>query len=64
MLIPNIPEKRCKILDSRQETSELPEETEDIFKKNLLDKYMNRPDEKFQNGKFASVNSVYYAEFL
>ena len=51
-------------MDSRQETSELPEESEDIFKKNVLDRYMDRPDEKFQNGKFASVNSVYYVEFL
>ena len=25
---------------------------------------MDRPDEKFHNGKFASVNSLCYAEFL
>ena len=30
----------------------------------MLDRYMDRPDEKFQNGKFASVNSLCYAEFL
>ena len=60
----NIPAKCCKILRSQQEISELPDESEDIFKKNMLDRYMDRPDEKFQNGKFASVSSLCYAEFL
>ena len=60
----NIPEKHCEILRSQQKISELPDESEDIFKKNMVDRYMDRPDEKFQNGKFASVNSLCYAEFL
>ena len=33
---------------SQQEISELPDESEDIFKKNMLDRYMDRPDKKFQ----------------
>ena len=57
----NIPEKRCKILRSQQEISELPDESKDIIKKNMLGGYMDRPDEKFENGKFASVNSLCYA---
>ena len=57
----NIPEKRCKILRSQQEISELPDESKDIIKKNMLDIYMDRPDEKFENEKFASVNSLCYA---
>ena len=32
----------------QQEISELPDESEDIFKKNMLDRYMDRPDKKFQ----------------
>ena len=59
----NIPEKRCKMLRSQQEIHELPDESEDIFKKNMLGRYMDRPGEKFQNGKFASVNSLCYGEF-
>ena len=59
----NIPEKR-KSLHSQQEIRELPNESKDIFKKNMLDRYIDRPDEKFQNGKLASVNSLCYAEFL
>ena len=59
-----IPENYFKILHSQQEISELPDEGEDVFKKNMLERYMDRPDEKFQNGKFASVNFLCYAEFL
>ena len=40
----NIPEKRCKSFRSQQEISELPDESEDIFKKNMLDRYMDRPN--------------------
>ena len=57
----NIAENRFKILRSQQEISELPYESEYIFKKNMLDRYMDRADENFQNGKFASVN---YAKFI
>ena len=60
----NISENHFKILRSQQEISELPDESDDTFKKNMLDRYMDKPGEKFQNGKFASVNSLCYAEFL
>ena len=30
----------------------------------MFHRYMDRPDEKFQNGKLASVNSLCFAEFL
>ena len=30
----------------------------------MLDRYRDSPDEKFQNEKFALVNSICYAEFL
>ena len=59
-----IPEKRFKVLCSQQEISELPDESEDIFKKNMLDRYMYKPDQMFQNGKFSLVNSSCYAELL
>lgn len=42
-------QRRFKILLSQQEISELPNEREDIFKKNMLDKYMDMLDEKFQD---------------
>ena len=58
----NISEKR-KILRSQQKISKLTDESEEIFKKNMLDRYMDRSDEKFQNGKSVSVNSSCFAEF-
>ena len=51
-------------MHSQQEISKLPDESEDIFKKSMLDRYMDRLEEKFQNWKFPSVNSLCYAEFL
>ena len=60
----NIPENRFKILHFQQEINESPDESEDIFQKNMFDRYMDRPDEKFQNGKLVSLHSLCYAEFL
>ena len=59
-----IPENRFKVLRSQQKISELPDESEDIFKKNMPHRYMDRPDEKFQNRKLALMNFSYYSEFL
>ena len=51
-------------MHSQQKISKLPDESEDIFKKSMLDRYMDRLEETFQNWKFPSVNSLCYAEFL
>ena len=51
----NIPENRFIILLTQQEICELTDESEGIFK-NMLGRYLDRRDEKFQNGKLASVN--------
>ena len=59
----NIPENRVNIFQFQQEISEILDENEDIFKRNMFERYMDRPDEKFQNGKFALVSPLYYAEF-
>ena len=48
---------------SQQEISELPDESEDIFKKNMLDRYMDRPDKKFQM-EILLQSILCYAEFL
>ena len=60
----NIAENYFKNMCSQEEINELSEKSEEIFKKNMLDRYMDKPDEKSQNGKFASVNYLYYAELL
>ena len=40
----NLPEKRLKMLRSQEEISQLPDESEDIFKRNMVDRHMDRPD--------------------
>ena len=36
----------------------------DIFKKNMLERYMNRPDRNFKKGKYAALDNLCYAQFL
>ena len=59
-----IPEKRFNILRSKEEISCLPNDSEDMLKKNMLDRYMDRPDESFLNSRYDCVNLLCYAEFL
>ena len=35
-----------------------------IFKRNMLDRYLDRPNTFFKNGKFAIIDSLCYADFL
>ena len=60
----NLPKKRFKMLRLKEEISCLPDDSKDIFKKNMLDRYMDRPDESFLNGRYNSMNLICYAEFL
>ena len=53
-----------KMLRLKEEISCLPDDSKDIFKKNMLDRYMDRPDESFLNGCYNSMNLICYAEFL
>ena len=34
------------------------------LEKNMLDKYTDRPDSHFQNGKYAILENLCFAEFL
>merc|ERR1712121_585253 len=40
----NLPEKRFQVFRSEEELSQLPEDSTDVFKRNMLDRYMERPD--------------------
>ena len=60
----NLPENRYRVCLSEAELKELPEDSSDIFKKNMLDRYMNRPDVSFASGKYAIVDEMCFAEFL
>ena len=60
----NIPEKRYRICRSEEEISKMPEDSTDLFKKNMLDRYLDRPDAQFCNGRYTRLNNMCYAEFL
>ena len=49
----NPPEERVQVLLSEKELSKLPDNSQNIFKKSNIDRYMERPSATFSNGKFS-----------
>ena len=60
----NLPGNRFRICLSEEEINELPEESTEIFKRNMLDRYLDRPDSAFQNGRFQILDQFCFADFL
>ena len=60
----NLPDKRYRVCKSLPELKDLPEDSTDVFKRNMLDRYIDRPDKNFKNGKFRAMDDLCYAEFL
>ena len=58
----NVPEKRFRMFLSEDEISQLPEDSTSKFKKNMLDRYCDRP--KVTSGMYKPVTEMCYAEFL
>ena len=48
----NIPEKRHRICRKEKDISQLPENSRDIFKKNMIDRYIDRPNLSYCGGKY------------
>ncbi|XP_066911767.1 uncharacterized protein [Clytia hemisphaerica] len=59
----HLPEERFHMFKSEEELVELPEDSEDVFKKNILDRYIDRPNRTFSNGKYREIDSLCYAQF-
>ena len=55
--------KAFRICRTEEELSELPEDSPAVFKRNMLDRYMNRPNETYKNGKYSVVDRMCFAEF-
>ena len=60
----NSTEKRYRICRKENDISQLPEDSRDIFKKNMIDRYIDRPNLSFCGGKYSALNSFCFAEFL
>ena len=51
----NIPEKHFRVCLKEEESSELPENSQDIFQRNMLDRHKDCPNSSFANGKYAII---------
>ena len=60
----NLPEERVRVLLSKKELSELPDDSSNIFKKSNIDRYVERPNATFYNGKYSVLDHFCFAEFL
>ena len=59
----NLPEKHFRVCLTEDELNELPEESTNVFKCNMFDRYMERPNKTFKNGKFSAIDTIGFAEF-
>ncbi|XP_057310266.1 uncharacterized protein LOC130648243 [Hydractinia symbiolongicarpus] len=60
----NMPQHRYRIFLSEDEIKELPEDSIDVFKRNMIDRYLDRPDKNFRGGKYQIIDTLCYAQFL
>lgn len=59
----NLPDQRFRMVKEKNEIEELPEESEDVFKRNMLDRYIDRPNRTFKQGRYAVLDEMCYAAF-
>ena len=60
----NIPENHFRVCLDEREIKDFPENSTDIFIKNMVDRYVDWPDLMFAAGKYAMADQMCYAEFL
>lgn len=63
-VIRNIPSKWVKLCKSEKENMELDRESTDIFKWNMIECYIHRPDRMFQKGCYAFAERICLVMFL
>ena len=59
----NIPKKRFRLCLAKHEISESPEDSKKIFKPNMVDRYIDRPNLTSSTGKFAVLDAFCFAGF-
>ena len=60
----NLSEKRYKIFKKKSGIEELPIDSTDLFQRNMLDRYLDRRNESFKNGKYKAIDKLWFAHFL
>ena len=56
--------RRYRICRDENGISEFPEDSTDIFNRNMIDRYIDRPNVRFSSSKYAMLDSFRFAEFL
>ena len=59
----SLPNERFRMMKNEEEINKIPEYSDDIFKRNMLDRYVDRPNKTFLRGKFAICDELCYAQF-
>ena len=59
----NLPYQRLRIRKSDDEIGQLDDDSTEIFKSNVTERYCDRPNSTFINGKFETVNNICLTEF-
>ena len=57
-------EKRYRMFRDKEALDELPEDSTDIFQRNMFDRYLDPSDSNFQHGKYAQTDNLCFAELL
>ena len=52
----NTPDRRFKMFRNEKEILELDDESKDVFKRNMLDRYIDRPNSIFTNGIYSGLD--------
>ena len=60
----NLPEKRYRICRSEAEILNIPANSKDLLKRNMLDRYIDRPNKIFRQGKYQLLDDMCYEEFI
>ena len=60
----NLPEHRYRVCRSEAELLEMPDDSTDVFKRNMLDRYIDRPNHRFAGGKYRELDTFCFAEFI
>ena len=60
----NLPEDRYRICRNEDQIKEMPEDSTDIFKRNMLDRYVDRPNVTYLGGKYSVLDKFCYEEFF
>ena len=60
----NLPENRYRICRNKKDISELPEDSTGIFKRNMIDRYIDRPSVTFSSCKYTILDNFCFGKFL